>query len=117
MHISIEPLKCTACALCEVACSYRRDQAFSLLSSSIMLYRAQEKRNYLGLVLKLEDGLLLGRAEGVEKASIGELAAKGGGGASAKPILIRESCDGCEGLEEPWCVRFCPTGALRREAG
>ena len=93
------------------------DEAFSLLSSSIMLYRAQEKKDYLGLILKLEDSLVLGKAEGVERAKIGELAAKGGGGASAKPILIREACDGCEGLEVPWCVRFCPTGALQREVG
>jgi len=117
MPISIDPLKCTACALCEEACSFHRDEAFSLLSSSIMLYRAQEKKDYLGLILKLEDSLVLGKAEGVERAKIGELAAKGGGGASAKPILIREACDGCEGLEVPWCVRFCPTGALQQEVG
>jgi Fe-S-cluster-containing dehydrogenase component len=117
MAIRIDPMKCTACALCEEACSYYHDEAFSLLSSSIMLYRSEEKKNYLGLILKLEDSLVLGKAEGVEQAKIGELASKGGGGASAKPILIREACDGCSGLEAPWCVRFCPTGALEQEVG
>ncbi len=117
MSIVIDPSKCTACALCEEACSYYRDEAFSLLSSSIMLFRSEEKKNYLGLVLKLEDSLVLGRAEGVEQARVGELASRGGGGASAKPILIRQACDGCAGLEVPWCVRFCPTGALSEEVG
>ncbi len=117
MAVSIDPEKCTACALCEEACGYYRDEAFSLLSSSIMLYRSEEKKSYLGLILKLDDSLLMGRPEGVERAKIGELASRGGGGASAKPILIREACDGCEGLETPWCVRFCPTGALRQEVG
>ena len=78
MAIRIDPAKCTACALCEEACSYYHDEAFSLLSSSIMLYRSEEKKNYLGLILKLEDSLVLAKAEGVEQAKIGELASKGG---------------------------------------
>ncbi len=64
MAISIDPLKCIACALCEEACSYYHDEAFSLLSSSILLYRSEEKKDYLGLILKLDDSLVLGRAEG-----------------------------------------------------
>ncbi len=117
MNISIEPLKCNGCSLCEMACSYHRDEAFSLLSSSIMLYRAEEKKNYFGLILKLEDTLLLGRPERVEEKKVADLYSEGGGGSSAKPIMIRESCDKCEGLDEPLCVAFCPTGALIAKEG
>ncbi len=113
MAVSIEPLKCNGCCLCEMACSYHRDEAFSLLSSSIMVYRAEEKKNYFGLILKLEDTLLLGRPEGVEEIGISDLQAQaGGGGSSAKPIMIRESCDGCRGRDVPLCAAYCPTGAL-----
>ncbi len=117
MSLSIDPLLCTLCGLCEMACSYYRDEAFSLLSSSVMLFRAEEKKNYFGVILKLEESLVLGRPEGVLEATIGELQSRGGGGASAKPILIREACDGCPDREVPWCVSFCPTGALKREGG
>lgn len=116
LEISIEPLKCNACSLCEMACSYHRDEAFSLLSSSVMLYRAEEKKNYFGLIIKLEDTLLLGRPEGTEKVSIADMQSQGGG-SSAKPIMIRESCDSCEGREAPLCVSYCPTGALSVKEG
>ncbi len=116
MPFAVEPLKCNGCSLCEVACSYHRDEAFSLLSSSIMVYRAEEKKNYFGLIIKFEDTLLLGRPEGAEEVGMAEMQSQGGG-ASAKPIMIREACDGCEDLDGPLCVAYCPTGALsRREA-
>lgn len=111
MNISIEPLKCTGCSLCEMACSYHRDEAFSLLSSSIMVYRAEEKKNYFGLILKLDDTLLLGRPEGAEEVSMAEMQSQGGG-SSAKPIMIREACDGCADFDAPLCISYCPTGAL-----
>jgi Fe-S-cluster-containing hydrogenase component 2 len=65
--------------------------------------------------LKAEDGLLVARPEGSEVMSL-----SGGGGsggdASAKPLLLREACDICEGTEHgPLCVAFCPTNAITLE--
>ena len=33
MGIKIDPLKCTACMACEMACGYHRDDGFALLSA------------------------------------------------------------------------------------
>ncbi len=118
MRVKVRPLECTGCSLCEMVCGYQRDEAFSLISSSIMLYRAEEKKDYMGVIVKTEEDLFIGRPEGAESVRLGELQqrAGGGGGASAKPILIREACDLCEsaGLE-PQCVAVCPRGALYLE--
>jgi len=113
VRVKIKPLECTGCALCELVCGYHWDEAFSLISSSIMLHRAEEKKNYMGLMVKTGEDLFLGRPEGAGAVKLGDLQKGGGGGASAKPILIREACDMCEsaGLE-PQCVAVCPQGAL-----
>lgn len=113
MRVKVKPLECTGCALCELACGYHSDEAFSLISSSVMLYRAEEKKNYMGVIVKTGEDLFIGRPEGAEAVKIGELSKGGGGGASAKPILIREACDLCESAGgEPLCVAACPHGAL-----
>lgn len=119
MRVKVRPLECTGCALCEMVCGYHWDEAFSLISSSIMLYRAEEKKDYMGVIVKTEEDLFIGRPEGAEAVRLGELQQRvgaGGGGASAKPILIREACDLCEsaGLE-PQCVAACARGALYLE--
>jgi len=79
-----------------------------------MLYR-EEKKNYFGVMLKEKERLVLGRPEGVE-VSGGKEEGEEEGGAPVKPMLMRPSCDLCEG-EEPYCVRLCPTGAIIREEG
>lgn len=115
MRVKVKPLECTGCSLCEVACGFARDEAFSLISSGVMLYRAEEKKNYLGVIVKTDEDLFIGRPEGAVALKLGELQkqAGGGGGASAKPILIREACDLCEGAGlEPQCVAVCPRDAL-----
>jgi ferredoxin len=117
VRVKAKPLECTGCALCELACGYHWDEAFSLISSSIMLYRAEEKKDYMGLIVKGEEDLFIGRPEGAGAVKLGDLSKGGkGGGASAKPILIREACDLCEsaGLE-PQCVAICPNAALYLE--
>ncbi len=116
MRVKVKPLECTGCALCELACGYHWDEAFSLISSSIMLYRAEEKKGYMGIIVKTGQDLFLGKPEGAEAVKLGELQKSGAGGASAKPILIREACDLCEsaGLE-PQCVAICPQNALYLE--
>jgi ferredoxin len=117
VRVKVKPLECTGCALCELACGYHWDEAFSLISSSIMLYRAEEKKDYMGIIVKTDEDLFIGRPEGAGAVKLGELHKGGtGGGASAKPILIREACDLCEsaGLE-PQCVAVCPHGALYLE--
>ncbi|MFQ6050778.1 MAG: 4Fe-4S binding protein [Candidatus Hydrothermarchaeota archaeon] len=111
MTLNIDPLKCVGCGACEVACSFHRDETFSTLSSSIMLYK-EEKKNYFGVMLKREEDLVLGRPEGLEIKRIEDISEEAGEeAASSKPILLRESCDLCED-EEPYCVRFCPTNAI-----
>jgi ferredoxin len=114
LRVKVKPLECTGCSLCEVACSFARDEAFSIISSSVMLYRVDEKKDYLGVMIKTDEDLFVGRPEGAAAIKLGDLQKQaGGGGASAKPILIREACDMCEsaGLE-PQCVAVCPRGAL-----
>ena len=107
MDIVMEPLKCSGCGACELACSFYRDEVFSTMRSSTMIHR-EEKKNYFGVMLKRDDDLVLGRPEGVEIMGPGE---SSGDAASSKPILLREPCDVCEG--DPLCVKFCPTGSLK----
>lgn len=108
MDLKIIPIKCIGCAACEYACSFNRDEVFTPMRSSIMVYR-EEKKNYFGLILKKQKELVLGRLEGVEIIKEGEQR----GGSGAKPILLRESCNFCDG--EFYCVKFCPTNALEKE--
>lgn len=107
MAIKVEPQKCINCGTCELACSFYRDEVFTTMSSSIMMYR-EEVRNYFGFMLKEEDGMIEGRPEGAKFVADGE-ASDSEAGASAKPILMREPCDKCKNA---LCVRFCPTGCL-----
>jgi Fe-S-cluster-containing dehydrogenase component len=70
----------------------------------------EDRVDYFGIVLKrMDNSLLLGRPEGVEIASPG--GSTTGGAATSKPVMLREPCDMCGG-GDPWCVRFCPRGAL-----
>ena len=118
MPIKINPLKCINCGSCEFACNYHWEESLSSLASSIMVHRG-EKKNYFGVMLRMKTGLMLGRPEGIEVKSIKELIRgdKGEAGASSKPILLRKSCNLCDGFEDYQCVRFCPTGSLEREEG
>lgn len=106
MRLKIEPLRCICCGLCEVACSLRRDSVLTPTTSSIILH-LDDKANYFGLVLKTKGGgLVLARPEGVTE---GQQTA-GSGGPGAKPILLREPCDLCDG--DPRCARACPTACI-----
>ena len=116
MGIKIDPLKCTACMACEMACGYHRDDAFALLSACIIAYRTKEKKDYFGVVLKEEENLVIARPEGLEVKKIGAVENTGGGDASAKPMLLREPCDLCKDREEgPLCLQFCPADAIYKD--
>ena len=117
MGIKIDGLLCTACMACELACGYHRDDAFALLSSCIVPYRGREKKNYIGVMLKEEDSPVAARPEGIEINRIGEEQDPDKeADASAKPMLLRESCDLCEDLDEgPLCIRVCPVDAISME--
>jgi len=114
MGIKIDGLLCTGCMACELACGYHRDDAFALLSSCIVPYRGREKKNYLGVILKEEDSLVAARPEGLEVNKIGEEQDPDKeADASAKPMLLRESCDLCEDMDDgPLCIKFCPVNAI-----
>ena len=113
MELRIDPLKCIECGLCELACGYHWDDAFSMIAASIVAYRSRDKKNYFGVLLKTEEDLILGRPEGLEVQKIGVTTEGSTQDPSAKPILLREPCNLCQGFEEgPLCVRFCPTGCL-----
>jgi len=105
---NIDALKCTGCGACELACSFYRDEVFSTIRSSVMMYK-EEKKNYFGIMVKVVDDLLLGRPEGVEFDSE-STANNEQEGASGKPILMREECDLCEG--KVLCVKLCPAGSI-----
>ena len=113
MKLNIEPLRCTGCGNCELACGYHRDVALNRLSSSIVTYRNREKKNYFGLILKTDEYLVLARPEGVEMMRIGAPEEGQEADSSAKPILLREACDLCVGVEDgPLCIKFCPQTVL-----
>ncbi len=103
MPLEVDPLKCIGCSACEVACNFYRDETFAMLSSSLMLYRGEEKKNYFALILKTKDNIILFKPEGKEIHKLG--------GGSGKPIAMRPSCDDCP---DPLCVKFCPTSAIWR---
>ena len=105
---NIEPLKCTVCGACELACSFYRDEVFSTIRSSVMMHR-EEKKNYFGIMVKIVDDLILARPEGIELDSE-STKDKEQDGASGKPILMREECDLCEG--NVLCSKLCPTGSI-----
>ncbi len=118
MGVRIDPLKCTGCMACELACSYHRDDAFAFLSACIVVYRAKEKKDYFGVIVKEEDSLVIARPEGLEVKGIGAVddEPEGEADASAKPMLLREACDLCEDIDEgPMCVSVCPFDAVYTE--
>lgn len=47
------------CMPCELTCGYHRDDAFAMLSSSTIAYRARELKDYFGVMLKDEKRLWL----------------------------------------------------------
>jgi ferredoxin len=113
MGVKIDPLKCTACMACEMACGYHRDDAFALLSACIVTYRTKEIKDYFGVILKEEESLVIARPEGLEVKKIGEVDEKSKGDASAKPMLLREPCDLCQDREAgPLCLQSCPVDAI-----
>ena len=106
MRLKLEPLKCIACGLCETVCSMHRDSVLTPMTSSIILH-IEDKTNYFGLVLKTKsEGLVLGRPEGTSSGQ----QPSGAGGPGAKPILLREACDLCDG--NPKCAGICPTHCI-----
>lgn len=111
MELTVDTHKCTGCRICEFACSYHYDVEYSALSSSLMLHRV-EKKGYFGLILKREKDLYLARPEGAEIKKPGEKVE--GAGASAKPILMRASCNLCEDEDQALCELACPYGVLKR---
>ncbi|MHB8205664.1 MAG: 4Fe-4S binding protein [Desulfomonilaceae bacterium] len=119
MRIDVDALKCIGCMACEMACGYHKDDAFALLSSCIVVYRAREKKDYFGVVIKEEESLIIARPEGLEIKRIGVAEEPDSSGqkkeadASAKPMLLREPCDLCNGMKYgPMCVKICPVDAI-----
>lgn len=115
MGVKIDPQKCNACMACELACGYHRDDAFAFLSSCIVVYRPKEAKNYFGVIVKEEENLVIARPEGLEVKRIGAVDQDSGGkaDASAKPMLLRESCDLCEDRDDgPLCRQVCPVDAV-----
>ncbi len=106
-HVKYRPERCIGCAGCELVCSLQRDGTLTAMVSSIM-FHVEDERGYYGILIKRQGGeILLGRPEGVEVRKPGEVS---GGGASAKPIVMRPACDMCGG--DPKCIKYCPTNAL-----
>lgn len=113
MGLKFESLKCTACMACEMACGYNRDDAFSMIVSSVVTYRNREKKDYFGLMLKESENLVLVRPEKLEIQRIGVVDENVEADPAAKPILLRQACDLCEGTEGgPLCIRLCPRGVI-----
>jgi Fe-S-cluster-containing dehydrogenase component len=110
MELQFDTLKCDGCRACEFACNYHHDRNISPIGSSLMYYR-EEKKNYYGMVLKREKSLFLAKPDGPETILPGQQVK--GGGASAKPILLRVACDLCKGAETPLCVKACPRNVIR----
>lgn len=116
MGVKIDSSRCTSCMACEMACGFHRDDAFSIPASSIIVYRNKEKKNYFGLILKEEENLILARPERLETQRIGVVEEGVEADPAAKPILLREACDLCEGIEGgPLCIRVCPQDAISLE--
>lgn len=116
MGLKFDISKCTACMACELACDYHRDEALATLASSIIVYRTREKKDYFGVMLKGSENLLLARPEGEEIQRIGVVCPTVKADASAKPILLREACDLCEGEEDgPYCIRLCSQSVISLE--
>jgi len=116
MGLKFDSLRCTACMACELACDFHRDDAFASIASSIVTYRNREKKNYFGLMLKESENLILARPEGLEVQRIGVVDENVEADPAAKPILLREACDLCEGVDGgPLCIRFCPQDVISLE--
>jgi anaerobic carbon-monoxide dehydrogenase iron sulfur subunit len=130
--ISVYPERCTACRLCELACSFKKTGEFNPTSSRVRVSIFADEffqtpivcaqcdeawcmkacpsgaisRDYGGRVVKVDWEKCVG-------CCMCTLACPFGSIAYFAPELKAIKCDECDG--QPECVLFCPTGALKYE--
>ena len=55
-HIAVDPSKCVACMMCELACSYHHKKYFDPQISSIEIHRVGKEMVVTGVVYRQESG-------------------------------------------------------------
>jgi carbon-monoxide dehydrogenase iron sulfur subunit len=88
-YLSIHHEKCTGCRACELACSYHHTKVFNPRLASLHIQR-NEREGTISIIPwnNLPEN---------DKES-------------------RLPCDRCHGEAEPFCVKYCPTGAIAKKA-
>lgn len=84
-EIVVDNEKCTGCKTCQIACSFHHKKVFNPKIASLEVRRDEEDGTmYVMLYQELN-----------QQAKATKLA-----------------CDACIGEPEPFCVKYCPTGAI-----
>ena len=97
--IEINPKDCTACRLCEMACSFHHEQECSTVKSRIKILRDEEFGNHLVLLC-----MQCAETYCVESCPTEALRRDEKTGVV---LVDNELCNGCE-----VCIDACPLGAL-----
>ena len=112
------PLKYINSGACEFACIYHRGGSFSSRTSSNTTHRVKDKRNCYGMILEMENVLILGRPEGDEvEGTKHQQKIKEGEAPQVNPFSSAEAATSWKGFDEYLCVQFCPMDALKRQEG
>lgn len=127
-QLVIHPEKCTACRMCELACSFEHEGEFNPQRSRIRVEVFQEDAFYLPMACyhcddypcgqvcpteaigKLENGWVEVTAAKCIGCKMCMLACPFGVMGYSTKLGVAQNCDLCHG--EPQCVKFCAPGAL-----
>jgi len=83
--LTVDNNKCTGCRTCEIACSYHHKKVFNPKIASLEVQR-NEVDGTMSVMLYRQLPQEIKR--------------------------LRLPCDACIGEPEPFCVKYCPTGAI-----
>ncbi len=96
--VSADPDKCVGCQVCEYACSWTKEKAFSPIKSRIRVVRINQLANMATTCRLCEDPACVRacpRDALTQSEKTGEI------------IVDEEKCDGCG-----WCIEACEHGAM-----
>jgi len=138
-RIFVEVERCLACRSCELSCAVWRDSVSKTLMGAVREGNPRARVRVVGqggvslpvqcrqcsegpcievcptgAMRQNEDGLVLLAADLCTGCLMCAVVCPFGAIIPCVGRTVPLKCDGCEGMEAPYCVQACPTGALKR---